>query len=90
VKILLAVPEREQFRGEEIANSISHGIGLIVALVATPFLIIIIMHTVQHADTGFIVGASLFAATMVLLYLSSTLYHCKSASNIFQYQHQFF
>ncbi len=48
------------------------GTGLIVALVATPFLI---MHAVQHADTVLIVGASLFAATMVLLYLSSTFYH---------------
>ncbi|SDX89572.1 hemolysin III family protein [Nitrosomonas sp. Nm33] len=72
MKILLAEPEREQSRGEEIANSISHGIGLVAALVATPFLI---MHAVQHADTEFIAGASLFAATMVLLYLASTLYH---------------
>ena len=72
MKILLAEPEREQSQGEEIANSISHGIGLISALVATPFLI---MHAVQHPDTNFIAGASLFMATMVLLYLASTLYH---------------
>jgi hemolysin III len=72
VTIVHAVPEREQSQGEEIANSISHGIGLVAALVATPFLI---MHAVQHGDTGFIVGASLFAATMVMLYLASTLYH---------------
>lgn len=72
VNISLAVPRREQSRGEEIANSISHGIGLIAALVATPFLI---MHAVRRGDTGFIVGTSLFAATMVLLYLASTLYH---------------
>lgn len=70
--IARAVPEREQSRGEEIANSIIHGIGLVTALAATPFLII---HAVQHGDTGFIVGVSLFAATMVLLYLASTLYH---------------
>jgi hemolysin III len=72
VNILLAVPKREQSREEEIANSISHGIGLIAALAAAPFLV---MHAVQHEDTGFIVGASLFAAAMVLLYLASTLYH---------------
>jgi hemolysin III len=72
VKIILAEPEREQSRGEEIANSISHGIGLVSALVATPFLI---MHAVGHPDTRFITGASLFMATMVLLYLASTLYH---------------
>jgi hemolysin III len=72
MSISLAVPEREQSRGEEIANSISHGIGLVAALVATPFLI---MHAVRRGDTGFIVGASLFAPTMVLLYLASTIYH---------------
>lgn len=70
--IVRAVPEREQSRGEEIANSISHGIGVVAALVAAPFLII---HAAQHEDTGFIVGVSVFAATMVLLYLASTLYH---------------
>jgi hemolysin III len=72
VSISLAVPEREQSRGEEIANSISHGIGLVAALAATPFLI---AHAVRLGDAGFIVGASVFAATMVLLYLTSTLYH---------------
>ena len=68
----LAGPKREQSRGEEIANSISHGIGLVAALVATPFLV---LHAVRRGDTGFIVGASVFAATVVLLYLASTVYH---------------
>lgn len=68
----MTVTKREQSLGEEIANSISHGIGFIAALVATPFLII---HAVRYEDTEFIVGASLFAATMLLLYLASTLYH---------------
>lgn len=64
--------KRMQSRGEELANSLSHGFGLIAALVATPFLI---EHAVRQGDTGFMVGASIFAATMVLLYLASTLYH---------------
>lgn len=72
MNLSLAVTKREQSREEEIANSISHGLGLIAALVATPFLI---RHAVQHGDAGSIVGASIFAATMVLLYLASTLYH---------------
>ena len=67
-----AASKRAQTREEEIANSISHGLGLIAALVATPFLI---RHAVRHGDPGFIVGASICAATMVLLYLASTLYH---------------
>ena len=72
MKISLAALKREQSRGEEIANSVSHGIGLVAALVASPLLI---LHAVRRGDTGFIVGASIFAATMVLLYLASTLYH---------------
>ena len=72
MSISIEVPRREQSRGEEIANSISHGIGLIAALGATPFLI---MHAVLRGVTGFIVGSSIFAASMVLLYLASTLYH---------------
>lgn len=68
----LAVPLREQSRGEEIANSISHGIGLIAALVAIPFLVV---DAIRRGDAAYIVGVSIFAATMVLLYLASTLYH---------------
>lgn len=58
--------------GEEIANSISHGLGLVLALVALPVLILSAM---RIGSTHFMVGASVFGATMVLLYLASTLYH---------------
>ena len=72
MRILLADPKREQSQAEEIANSISHGIGLVAALVGATFLI---MHAVRHGDTGFIVGTSVFSATMIFLYLASTFYH---------------
>lgn len=72
MRILLVNPEREQSQAEEIANSISHGIGLVAALIGTPFLI---MHAVWYADAGFIVGTCLFSLTIILLYLASTLYH---------------
>jgi hemolysin III len=65
-------PEREQSRGEEIANSVSHGIALVAALVGTPFLI---FHATSQGDAGFVVGAYLFSAMIIILYLSSTLYH---------------
>jgi hemolysin III len=67
---------REQSRGEEIANSLSHGLGLIAALAASPLLI---LHALQRGDTVFVVGASIFVVTMVLLYLASTLYHALPA-----------
>jgi hemolysin III len=63
---------RTQSLGEEIANSVSHGVGLLVALIAAPVLVI---DALRRGDTAGIVGASIFAATMVLLYVTSTLYH---------------
>jgi hemolysin III len=66
------VPEARQSLGEEIANSISHGIGFLAALAATPVLLV---GAVQRDSAAAIVGASIFAATVLLLYLASTLYH---------------
>lgn len=63
--------ERPQTLGEEIANSVSHGVALLGALIGTPFLIV----AVSPLRAANIVGASVFAATMVLLYLASTIYH---------------
>lgn len=57
---------------EEIANSISHGLGLVLALVALPILIV---SAIRIGSTHYIVGAIVFGATMILLYLASTLYH---------------
>ena len=57
---------------EEIANSISHGLGLVLALVAVPVLVLSAM---RAGDVRFLIGVSVFGATMVLLYLASTLYH---------------
>lgn len=63
---------RFQTLGEEIANSISHGIALIMAMVALPFLLI---HAARHGDAGYIVGITVFTVTVLLLYFSSTMYH---------------
>jgi len=71
-----AVAERYQTLAEEIANAISHGLGMLAIIVGTPFLLI---HAAELGDPGYVVGASLFAATACLLYLSSTLYHCLPA-----------
>jgi hemolysin III len=67
-----AVLESGQSLGEEIANSLSHGMGLVAAIVATPLLL---SHAAEHGGESFLVGTSVFAATIVLLYLASTLYH---------------
>jgi hemolysin III len=69
---VLEMRERTQSRGEEIANSVSHGVGMMAALAAAPILIV---SAAQRGGAAQIVGASIFAAAMVLLYLTSTLYH---------------
>lgn len=69
---LVGKGDREQSRAEEIANSISHGAGLVAALIGAPFLM---ARALRHGDIAFIVGAGVFAATIIILYLSSALYH---------------
>lgn len=68
----LASHKRAQSHGEEIANSVSHGIGLLAAVAVTPVLI---FSAAQRYSPSGIVGASVFAFTMVLLYTTSTFYH---------------
>lgn len=67
--------KRPQSIGEEIANSLSHGAGFVGAAVATPFLL------VEAAGHGVadLVGAAVFAVTVMLAYLASTLYHAVTA-----------
>jgi hemolysin III len=67
-----ALPERAQSIGEEIANAVSHGVALLLAVVAA---LVLIVAAVQRGGAAEIVGASIFGATMVLMYLTSTLYH---------------
>ena len=67
-----ALPERTQSVGEEIANAVSHGVGLLLAVVGA---LILLVAAVQRGGVAEIMGASIFGATMVLVYLTSTLYH---------------
>jgi len=67
-----ALPQRAQSAGEEIANAVSHGVGLLLALVAAPVLA---ANAVQRDGVVGMVGASIFGTTLVLAYLTSTLYH---------------
>jgi len=80
----LALEERPQSPGEEISNSVSHGVGLVAALAASPVLI---SAALKRGDTAGIVGTSVFATTVVLLYLASTLFHAlppNRAKRVFQ------
>jgi hemolysin III len=68
----LASQEPAQSLGEEIANSVSHGVGFLAAVAVTPVLVV---SALRRDSLAGIVGASVFAFTMLLLYITSTLYH---------------
>ena len=57
---------------EEIFNSVTHGIGTILSIAA---LVLLVDHAVGKGDIWHIVSYTIFGSTLVLLYLSSTLYH---------------
>ena len=63
---------RSQSLGEEIANSVSHGVAALLSLMALPVLII---GAVQQGGALNIVSSSIFGVSLVLLYLASTLCH---------------
>ena len=69
-------PRLEQSPAEELANSLSHGLALVAALIGGPYLIV---QAARLADAAFVVGTSLFCAAIVVLYLASTLYHALPA-----------
>ena len=57
---------------EEIANSITHGVGILFSVAG---LAVLIGLAARYGDAWHIVSCSIFGATMILLYTASTLYH---------------
>jgi len=71
--------ERPQTHGEEIANSVSHGVGFVAALASAPVLIATVAKTGSYVNVA---SATVFALTTVLLYCASTLYHAVSRERV--------
>jgi len=67
---------RSQTRPEEMANALSHGLGLAAAVGAGLFLLVTAS---QHGDSAFRLGAAVYVATGVALYLASSVYHALPA-----------
>ena len=63
---------REYTLGEEIANSISHGLGVVLAIVAIPTTIVA---AVSHGGGIALAAAIIYSISMLLEYTASTLYH---------------
>lgn len=59
-------------KGEEISNSITHGIGVLLSIAA---LVILIISSSLYGTAWHIVSFTIFGVTMLLLYTSSTMVH---------------
>lgn len=69
------IPKRYTI-GEEIFNSVSHGIGAGLSIAALVLLIVrAAVYAPQNEKAFFITGFALFGAMLIILYLMSTLYH---------------
>jgi hemolysin III len=60
------------FKNEEHVNALTHGLGAVLAVSA---LVILTVFASLNGNVWHVVSFSIFGATMVILYLSSTLYH---------------
>jgi hemolysin III len=57
---------------EEVANAVTHGVGLVLSLIGMPILI---LAALDRGERATVIGASVFGATLIALYAASTLYH---------------
>ncbi len=64
--------ERHQTRGEEIANSITHGLFLIAAVITMPILV---AKSIRTENNLIITATCIFVVAVILVYFISTLYH---------------
>lgn len=76
-----AMPARSQdprppSRGEEVANTASHALALLLALAGLPLLV---ANALETGSGLAVFGAAVFGTTTVLLYLASTLYHATAS-----------
>ncbi|WP_291272378.1 hemolysin III family protein [Geothrix sp.] len=61
-----------QTPGEELANSLTHGLGVALSIAA---LVVMVVFAAIRGTARDVVGVSIFGSTLILLYLMSTLYH---------------
>ena len=66
---------------EEIASSITHGIGIVLAIAG---LAVLVAFAARHGDAWHVVSCSIFGAALILCFTTSTLYHSVQAERIKQ------
>ncbi len=62
----------EIFSAEDIANSVSHGVGLGMSIAGLALLVTV---AAMNGDTVHVVSAAIYGATLVILFGASTVYH---------------
>ena len=67
---------------EEIAHSVTHGIGLLLSVAGLATLLV---YASQYGDAWHIVSSSIYGATLIALYSSSTLYHAITVPGVKQF-----
>jgi len=68
-----------QTYAEELLNTITHGILLLISI---PAVILLVLLARLHGNTWHVVGCSLYGSTLVLMYLFSTVYHCSGITDL--------
>jgi len=57
---------------EEVAHALTHGVGALLSVVA---LVVMLTWSMAYGDTWHVVSASIYGASLIILYSASTLYH---------------
>lgn len=68
-------PKRQYSLGEEIANAITHGLGIVASIVA---LVLLVVFAARYGTPLHVVSVAIYGTTLILLYTASTLYHSLS------------
>jgi hemolysin III len=82
----MTISAREYPYWEEFVNVVSHGIGFLLSIAA---LSLMVVYASLDGDAWHIVGVSIFGASLVVLYLASTLFHWSVRPNIRKYLNVF-
>lgn len=70
--------------GEEIFNSVTHGVGSLLSIAGT---VVLIVFSVIYSDAWAVVSSAIYGSSLIVLYTMSTLYHAitnEKAKKIFR------
>ena len=68
----MTTPKKFYTAGEEIFNSVTHGVG---ALLAVAGLVILVVESALFGDGWALASSLVYGITLIILYVMSTLYH---------------